>query len=284
MNCQWQALLNILPPYMRKDVDTLGREGLQELRLRIQQKPELVLNYQLLRLDREVSPADIQFTINSATQYSPWTSESIRYGYITANGGHRIGVCGHACYEDGKLKTISSVSSLCIRVARDFHNISGDLYKRRGSVLIIGKPGSGKTTLLRDLIRAVSDLGNDAVTVLDERGELFPVSSGQFSFDRGRRTDVMSGVRKRIGMEMALRTMGPAVIAVDEITNAEDCRALQDISDCGVRLLATAHATDLTELKSRDAYRTILMHGIFRTLVVMRDDKSWYEEVLEPCI
>ena len=284
MNCQWQALLNIIPPYMRKDVDELGREGLQELRMRIQQKTELVLNNHLLHLDREVTPADIQFTINSATKYSPWTSESIRYGYITAAGGHRIGVCGHACYDDGELKNISSVSSICIRVARDFHKISGDLYKRRGSVLIIGKPGSGKTTLLRDLIRTVSDLGNDAVIVLDERRELFPVTAGHFAFDRGRRTDVMSGVGKSIGLEMALRTMGPDVIAVDEITNGEDCRSLQDISNCGVRFLATAHASNLEELKSREVYRMVLRHGIFQTLVVMRDDKSWYEEVLEPCI
>lgn len=284
MNCQWQPLLNILPPAMRREVDEHGRQTMQELRLRVGLQPELVLHSRSVLLDRIVTQGDILFCLNAATKYSPWTSESIRVGYITAAGGHRIGVCGHACYENGEMKNVSSVSSVCIRVARDFKGISKDLYKRNGSLLIIGRPGSGKTTLLRDLVRSISEHQTGAVTVLDERRELFPVSTGIFAFERGLRTDVMSGVQKSKGMEMALRTMGPSVIAVDEITNEEDCRALQDIANCGVRLLATAHASCLTELKNRTIYQSLLNRGVFDTLVTMHQDKSWKEEVLNKCL
>ena len=35
MMCNWDALLEILPPRMRRDTDALGRYTLQELRLRL---------------------------------------------------------------------------------------------------------------------------------------------------------------------------------------------------------------------------------------------------------
>lgn len=284
MNCQWQSLLNIIPPAMRREVDEHGRQTMQELRMRVGLQPELVLHSRSVMLDRSITQGDILFCLNAATKYSPWTSESIKEGYITAVGGHRIGVCGHACYENGDLKNVTSVSSLCIRVARDFKGISKDLYKRKGSLLIIGSPGFGKTTLLRDLIRSISEHQTGAVTVLDERRELFPVSAGVFAFERGVRTDVMSGVQKRRGMEMALRTMGPSVIAVDEITNEEDCLALQEIANCGVRIIATAHASGLDELKKRTTYEYLLKRGVFDTLVTLHSDKSWEEEGLINCI
>ena len=44
MMCAWKELLAILPSWMRRDVDELGAESLQELRLRINSPPELVFS------------------------------------------------------------------------------------------------------------------------------------------------------------------------------------------------------------------------------------------------
>jgi stage III sporulation protein AA len=169
---------------------------------------------------------------------------------------------------------------MSIRVARNIPNVSGDIWKQKGSVLIIGSPGSGKTTFLRDLIMHRSDYQNGAIAVVDERRELFPVWGGKYIFPPGKRTDVLSGCRKEKGLEIALRTLGPSVIAVDEITNAEDCAALSHAAWCGVKLIATAHAGSKEELYSRSIYRSILDKKLFDTLIVLNREKKWHQEVM----
>ena len=141
------------------------------------------------------------------------------------------------------------------------------------SVLIIGPPGAGKTTLLRDLIRQRSDLDQGSVSVVDERGELFP--SG---FQCGKQTDVLTGATKAEGIPLMLRTMGPGTIAVDEITEEADLLALVGAAGCGVRLLATAHGQNLKDMKQRPIYRKLLEQGIFDILVILQEDKSWRTE------
>lgn len=271
MRCAWSQLLAVLPQWMRKQVDVPGSEKLQELRLRIGLPPELVCRCGRRRLDRTVGKEDICFVINTASQYSPWAAATSAQGYITASGGHRIGMCGEVVIHDGKMTGIRTVSSLCIRVARDFDNLATSLCGLRGSVLIIGKPGSGKTTLLRDLIRCRSEMGTGSVGVVDERGEIFPACG---CFPGGSRTDVMRGCGKQNGIEILLRTMGPGTIAVDEITSEEDCKALIKAAWCGVDLFATAHASSRTDLHKRSVYRPLLQQGLFDHLAIVHEDKS----------
>ena len=278
MRCQWQEFINLLPGWMRQPVDEHGAQQLQELHLRMDEPPQLILKNQSIWLNKPVRGEDLRFCINAATKYSPWTAGSIQHGYITAPGGHRIGLCGECSFEGQALKNIAPVTSLCMRVARDFYGISADTWKEQGSVLIIGPPGSGKTTFLRDLIRQISNHGKGAVTVLDERRELFPCSAGKFFFERGRQTDVLSGGRKQTMICCALQTMSPSVIALDEITAAEDCAALLEAAWCGVQLIATAHAGSKEELYARKTYEPLVSQGIFDTLITMRTDKTWQKE------
>lgn len=271
MNCAWDSFLSILPPDMRWQVDNLGRTTLQELRLRLSEPVELVLQSGSKWVDRHTSTQDLSFVINTASRYSPWAAASAAKGYITAPGGHRIGICGEAVLQKGEMTGITNPSSLCIRIARDFPGISRGC-PTTGSVLILGPPGSGKTTLLRDLIRRRSDEGRGNVAVVDERGELFPVRAG---FSKGKRTDVITGCTKDQGLQMLLRTAGPSVIAVDEITSGEDCRALIHAGWCGVELMATAHAACVQDLYCRDIYKPLSQTKLFDTLLVLSRDKTW---------
>ena len=275
MICAWNELVSILPEWMRVSVDKLGRTELQELRLRIGKPPELVFAKGQQRMGRSVTAEDLKFCVNTASRYSPWAAESASQGYITAAGGHRIGLCGEAVVEGNTLRGIRNLTSLCIRVARDFPGIATALGTDKRSMLIIGSPGSGKTTLLRDLIRQISNHDCGSISVVDERGELFPQSNGKSCFDSGAGTDVISGCSKSHGIEMVLRTMGPATIAVDEITAECDCDALIQAGWCGVRLIATAHAADTTDLYNRPIYRKLWKSGLFECVLVLRKDKSW---------
>lgn len=275
MICAWKELLSILPQWLRQEADKTGRDDLQELRLRANALPELVLGSGIRWLSRAVTKDDLHFCINAASRYSPWNAVTAARGYITAPGGHRIGLCGEAVCHDGEMTGIREVSSLCIRVARDFPGIAKDL-KCTGSILILGAPGWGKTTLLRDLIRRISD-GGEHIAVVDERGELFPGSS----FAQGRRTDILSGCAKAQGIDTVLRTMGPGCIAVDEITASQDCEALIRAGWCGVRLLATAHASSLRDFTNRPIYRPLVESMLFDTIIILRQDKTWRMERME---
>lgn len=280
MICQWQTLINLLPPWMRGPVDEQGSSNAQEIRLRINSPIQIITSNIIHCPGRNVTAEDITFCINTATKYSPWISDTVSKGYISAAGGHRIGICGNCVYDGGEIRNVNTITSLCIRVARDFPGVSKTLYKNHGSTLIVGRPGSGKTTLLRDLIRNISNQRKSAVGVLDERRELFPYSMGKFSFDTGACTDVLSGCSKSAGLHILLRTMCPSVIALDEITQPEDCAALYDAAWCGVDLICTAHASCKEDLYARATYRSVLENGIFQNLVTIHPDKTWQVEAL----
>lgn len=271
MRCAWDALLRILPPPLRQEADRPGRDSLQELRLRLGCRIQLISAGGSRFLDLTATEQDLSFLVNAASRYSPWAAATAARGYITAPGGHRIGLCGEAVVKDGTVTGIRNVTSVCIRVARDFPGIAARAAGLSGNLLILGPPGSGKTTLLRDLIRQLSE--RETVAVVDERGELFPTG-----FDRGKQTDVLSLCGKAQGVDMALRTMGPACIAVDEITAKEDCAALTEAGWCGVRLLATAHASSRADLEKRSIYRPLWETRLFETALILGSDKSWHAE------
>jgi len=267
MKCAWEPFIKILPEWLRQEVDKLGKQDLQELRLRINAPPELNLAGHQKWLQREVTKEDILFCINTASRYSPWAAATIAQGFLTIQGGHRIGLCGEAVCKDGIITGIRDVRSLNLRVARDFPGIAEGIEPKE-SILILGAPGWGKTTLLRDLARTVAN--RRTVAVVDERGELFPEK-----MPPGRRMDILTGCPKCHGIEMVLRTMGPEWIAVDEITASADVAAMTHAVGCGVRLMATAHAASLQDLLQRPIYRPLLDHLIFETFLVMHPDKSY---------
>lgn len=270
--------INLLPVWMREEVDKHGKDTLQELRLRLHAPPKLITNTGFVLLQRPVSIDDLKFCINVASRYSPWSAHTIADGYITAPGGHRIGICGSAVQANNGASGIHQLTSICIRVARDFPGIAKQVNNLDGSLLIVGKPGCGKTTLLRDIIRQWSDNRQLCISVVDEKEEIFPHAHNQMCFPSGRNTDVMSSCRKNKGIEMVLRNMGPDVIAVDEITAQEDCLALLHAGWCGVQLLATAHAGNREDLFQRPVYKPIIDSRLFEHLIIMKPNKSWYIE------
>lgn len=270
MICAWDNFLQILPHWLKEEGDALGRDSLLELRLRKNGPPELVYPDGSRYLSRNVKEGDLTYCIQAASRYSPWASDTVDQGYVTAPGGHRLGICGRAVYKNGVFSGIREVSSLCIRIARDFPGVA-TAAPPSGNLLILGAPGWGKTTLLRDYIRLRAE--QETVAVVDERGELFPEG-----FQPGKRMDVLLGSEKADGIGRVLRTMSPQCIAVDEITAEGDSRALCHAYGCGVKLVATAHAASLEEFYERPVYQPLIRMRLFDSCLILRRDRSFRME------
>ena len=261
-----QQLLSILPQRLR----SADYRDVREVRLRLGQRPRLSTAEGFREIEGAVAGEELRFVVNAASRYSPWNAGTMAQGYLTAPGGHRIGLCG-----EGAGETLREITSVCIRIARDYPGIAAGL-PMEGNLLILGAPGSGKTTLLRDYIRQRGR--RTVVAVVDERREIFPEG-----FDRCGSIDVLSGVAKERGMDMVLRCMSPRVIALDEITSAEDCSALIRGAWCGVDLVATAHASSIRELKERRVYRPLWETGLFPKAAVLDSAQSWHIREVMPC-
>ena len=94
MQCSWNAFINLLPNRIRYDVDKHGKDALLEVRLRLGNPPMLVFPDRTITLKTVVNSDDLKNCIHYSSQYSPWAADTLKQGYITAPGGHRIGIFG----------------------------------------------------------------------------------------------------------------------------------------------------------------------------------------------
>lgn len=212
----------------------------------------------------KIENTDMNRIFNIITEFSTYAYEnSIKKGFITVKGGHRIGICGEAVYENNEIKYINNVSYLNFRSAKEIIGCANDLYEKLyknnifKNTLIISEPGKGKTTLLRDIIRLLSDKGKFNISVIDERSEIAASYKGMTTNDLGIRTDVMTAFEKKDGIVMAIRAMAPDIIAVDEIGNKEDIEGLYFAKQSGVGVIATAHGSNVNEkvTKYKDLFK-----------------------------
>lgn len=107
------------------------------------------------------------------------------------------------------------------------------------------------------------------VGVVDERSELGACFQGVPQNDLGMRTDILDGCPKSQGMMMLIRSMAPAVIAVDEIGGKEDIRAVEYIRSCGCGLAAAVHGVSLKEVEKRPGVGELFKEGTFKRLIFL---------------
>lgn len=294
-------LLKIFSVRLRSVIAKLALDfnKLQEIRLRINAPMIVVYDNREYFVSTEAKISDqiedaiyinkneIKETMEYISNYSLYAFEDeIRQGFITIQGGHRIGVAGKVIIENNRIKSMKHISFINIRLS---HQVKGcadcimpyllcDGKKRFCHTLIISPPRCGKTTLLRDIIRHLSDgIGLPAgisVGVVDERSEIGACYMGVPQNDLGIRTDILDCCPKAEGMMMMIRSMSPQVIAVDEIGTREDIEAIEHVINCGCKLIATVHGDSVDDIRNKPILGDLVRHKIFERFLVLDNRKG----------
>ncbi len=268
-----------------KDKSNLNK--LQEIRVKVGKPLNIVLDNTETIFNYVIRREDVKAIIQKISNYSLYAfEEDIRQGYITIQGGHRVGLAGQCVIEDNSIKTIRNITSLNIRVCREIVGCSNSLMNslvennRVNNTLIISPPKCGKTTLLRDITRNISNgisqigLKGKRTVVIDERSEIAACYNGIPQMNVGMRTDVYDNCIKSEGIMMAVRGLSPEVIICDEIGTYKDMEGLMMAYNSGVSIIATLHGRNVEELYRRPVFREIVENNIINKVVVLSGKKG----------
>ena len=287
------TFIKFLPRQIRNILisDKIDLNKIQEIRIRtgkpvmvLDEKGEIILN-EFSNNVHFASEADLREMLEYISNYSLYAyDEEMRQGFITIEGGHRIGLCGQVIVENGKIKNLRYISSVNVRIAHEVKGCADEILpyliedRKALHTLIISPPRCGKTTMLRDIIRQISD-GNEyikgqTVGVVDERSEIGGCYRGVSQNQLGIRTDILDGCPKAEGMLMLIRSMGPEVIAVDEIGTREDVHAVDYAMHCGCKMIATVHGKSLEEIKDKPVLGELVKERRFESYILLSNKRG----------
>ncbi len=269
-------LFSVLPPRLSEEIVRIGKYrrdfplGLSEIRAR-RGSSSIVISGENVPLFTRLTQAEIDSTYDRALGGALYAhTEELKHGFLSMPNGVRVGISS-ARRERGMLPT--DISSLVFRLPSAPSECAGEIFelwrreKPRGT-LIYSAPGGGKTSALRALAMLISRELALRVAVIDERWEFFALDYSECM------VDLLSGYEKIEGIEIAMRTLSPEVIIIDEIGSEREAESLIKLGKGGVPVIATAHAESLTEATSRPAIKALCDSGYFDLFFELRNHRA----------
>lgn len=234
-----------------------------------------------------VTKKDIYDILQKATNATPIAyQEEIGQGYLTLEGGHRLGFAGQVIADKTKVY-FKHINGMMLRIAKERKGCADKVLpfllhnQRVYNTLVISPPACGKTTFLRDCARQLSN-GSDLIlgkktAVIDERMEIAAASGGIPQFDVGRRTNVISGCNKELAFVMAVRSLSPEILIADEIGFQEESRALLYGIYSGCSVICSTHGYSVDEVKERNSLKELFKESIFARYVILEKENHIYK-------
>ena len=217
-----------------------------EIRIRENRSLLVKTERQRVVLDYKPSKEDINRIIRIATHNSLYASEDeVRMGFLKYKG-IRIGLAGEVVTDCNKLITFKNLTSLVIRIPHEIVGIADNLslnYESFQNTLVISPPYGGKTTLIRDIARILSKRYD--TLIIDEREEIY---NEAFTF--GQNVDVIKNAPKEMVLEGIIRSLSPEIIVLDELLPKRDLSIIEEITRCGIKVVASLHGNNFGVLKS----------------------------------
>lgn len=279
-----------IPQKFRNPLKMVSQEDIQEFRLRIN-RPFAVTIFneeKYLTIDGTLTDdinkgiictkQDILQSFDAVCNHSVYSyTNELSQGYITIEGGNRVGLCGTYIYKGNNIHTIKDISSLNFRIAHQVVGSAESILKMADfsspkGLLIVGRPLSAKTTILRDLSRIVSK--KFKISIIDERSELASIYNGVPQNDVGLKVDIFNNYPKDIAITNAVRTMSPDIILCDEIGTIQDFKAIKKGGICGVKFICTAHAESITQIFKNENFKDIFNTGAFDYITLLGSGKN----------
>lgn len=282
------SVLDILPKSIRYEYEKLdSKDKLQEIRIRADKPLIFYLGSKEVLTNYRVKSEDLKSIMQRMSGYSIYAFEQeIRQGYITIEGGHRIGICGSCVTENNSIKTIKDIASINIRICREIIGCSNKVLKyickdkEIQNTIIISPPKCGKTTILRDIVRNLSlgirelNISGKKVSVIDERSEIAACYKGMPQLEVGLRTDIFDNCPKHLGIIMAIRSMAPEVIVADEIGTSEDIASIIMALNCGVKVITTIHGNSIEDFINRKVFNDAIENKVFKRALVLSNKRG----------
>ncbi len=299
--CSWlDVILNVMPQEIQNIILSIPRDvliSLEEIRIRENRPLAVISSGKNYYIGEDGSPCSSPnngyIIINEHTQrivqlisnYSIYALEDeLSNGYITLKGGFRVGLAGQTVLEGGRIKTLKYINSFNFRISREIKGVANRVmpFIIEGHevmhTLIISPPGMGKTTLLRDIARQLSNgfrnFNGVKVSIVDERSEISGCYKGVPQNDIGYQTDVLDACPKAEGIMMIIRSMSPNVIITDEIGREEDMDAIEEALNGGVKIITSAHGSDVGDVLKRPILKQVVDRGFFDRILVLGNSRG----------
>ena len=293
-----------LPPSLREIMEQLPlslARNLEEIRIRQGRPLAIKTDQQDCFIDLRgqavdmpggaymVTAEDVWKTVQLISQNSLYAfEEEFRQGFLTIPGGHRVGLAGKAVLDDGALKTLRDIGSLCFRIARAVpgaaRNILPYLIDRQSGrsyhTLIVSPPRAGKTTVLRDLVRLLScgvpelKLPGCSLGWWTSGARSPPVTGGCPSM-----TWAPGGCARPLPQGGRDADAAPVDVAPGDRHRRDrapkqDVDAVWEMVYTGVSVLATVHASRFEELEQRPYLRDLMAEQVFQRYVFLSRRKG----------
>lgn len=259
-------ILDYLPSKLMREIMRIGSArrdypyGLSEIRIRANMRSSVVLSGVNIPLFTRISKEELYELYDKIIGGSVYAHVGeIKNGFVSIFSGIRVGVIASLSEREGLPNSISGlVFRLPISPSESADKLFFAWLESNSGMLIYSLPAGGKTSALRALAGKISRELMIKVAVIDERREFNPDDYSDTA------VDIMQGYSKHEGLEIALRTLSPDVILVDEIGNDEESLALLRVGRGGVPIIATAHAASFDEVIRKSSVKKLVDEGYFK--------------------